>query len=1046
MKKQFLPAWFPFSAFLLALFFIPETLDAQWPADLDKDQLKGLKYRNIGPSRGGRVTAVAGVSAQPFTFYMGATGGGVWKTNDAGTSWKNISDGFFEAGSIGAIASANSDPNVLYVGTGSADPRGNVSAGCGMYKSTDGGESWEHIGLRNAGQIARVVVHPQRPDWVYAAVLGNIFGPSEERGVYRTTDGGENWEKLLFIDNRTGAIDLVMDPNNSRILYAGMWTAERKPWTIIDGSEEGGLWKSVDGGDNWQRISKGLPDGILGRIGIAVSPQNSKRIWVLQEAKEESKGGLYRSDDGGQTWERVNRKHDYRQRAWYYTRIHADPKDEHTLYLSNVGFYKSIDAGKTFKRVRTPHSDNHDLWINPDNPQIMIQANDGGANVSLNGGQTWSTQNNQPTSEFYRVTVDNQFPYRVYGAQQDNSTISVPSRNEGDLFPQRYWYSVGGGESGHIAVDPRNPDLIYAGTYIGQITRKDRAQGRQRDIVAYPQMHDGTAPRDIVYRFQWNAPIRISPHNPDVVYHCSQYVHRSEDGGQTWKLISPDLTTNKDVYQDIPGGPVQHDHTGVELYTTIFSFEESPHEAGVLWAGSDDGLVHLSSDGGQNWQNITPTEMPTEGTVNTIELSAHARGRAFLAVYKYRENNFQPYIFMTNDYGKNWKSLADGKNGIPENHFVRVVREDPHRKGLLYAGTEFGMYVSFDEGEKWFPFQLNLPITPITDMLIKEKDLVVATQGRSFWILDDLSPLHELEAQTWKKNAHLFKPRRAYRTQLRNFRGAAGVDPSPNGALIYFYLDAETARSERLRVCILDARGKTRRVFATKPDEDKKEEKLKAQAGLNRLEWDLNYEGLEKQEGAQFSLAYTGGIKAPTGLHKVILEVDDLQLKQPLELLKDPRWKQLDEDLIAQYELGMQIKALFNQCHAGIGRLRAVRKQLEDIKKSRKDKDYDQAVSERVEKIVRQLNAIEEELIQTKSESGQDPINYPSQIDDQIAYLYSVVNFQDDRPNSGAYKRYQDLNTELQTKLNKLEQIFLKDVQTFNAFLKGKDILFIREK
>lgn len=1039
------PNYFPSIslAALILCFLLPGSSLAQVPANMDESMLEGLQYRCIGPRRGGRVTAVAGVAAQPFTFYMGSTGGGVWKTTDAGLTWQNISDGFFEAGSIGAIAVAPSDPNVIYVGTGSADPRGNVSAGVGLYKSTDGGEHWTHIGLRKAGQVGKLVVHPQNPDLVFAAVLGNVFGPSPERGVYRSTDGGETWEKELFVSDRTGAIVLVMDPNNPRILYAGMWTAERKPWTIIDGSEEGGVWKSTDGGENWKQLKNGLPDGLVGRVGIAVSPQNSKRVWVLQEAKEETKGGLYLSEDGGESWKRINREHDYRQRAWYYTRIYADPQDEYTLYLCNVGFYKSIDGGHHFKRVSTPHSDNHALWINPDNPNIMIQANDGGANVSLNGGQTWTTQLNQPTSEFYRVTVDNQFPYRVYGAQQDNSTISVPSRSEGDIVPERYWYSVGGGESGHIAVDPRDPNVIYAGNYIGQITRREMDRGRQRDIVAYPQMHDGTAPRDIVYRFQWNAPIRLSPHNPDILYHCSQYVHRSDDGGQTWEVISPDLTTDSDAYQDIPGGPIQHDHTGVELYTTIFAFEESPHRAGELWVGSDDGLVHISRDGGEKWTDITPDAMPKGGTVNMIDLSAHGPGRAFIAVYKYRENDFRPYIFMTENYGRKWRLLTDGRNGIPDDHFVRVVREDPHRKGLLYAGTEFGMYVSFDEGKNWRPFQRNLPVTPVTDMVVKNKDLVVATQGRSFWILDDLSPLHETAAKAWTEPAFLFQPDTAYRTQLGNFRGAAVPDRAPNGALIYFYLSRETAQSETVRLAVVDADGKVRRRFSTKPDAERGEEKLSVKPGLNRFEWDLQYEGLEKQKGAVFSLAYTGGIKAPTGTHTVRLEAGDVSMEESLILVKDPRWRESDADLRAQYELGMQIKALFNDCHQAIGALRSVRTQLETLKKNRQGKDYGAAIAERAEKIITRINALEKELIQTQSESGQDPINYPSQIDDQIAYLYSVVNFQDARPNSGAYQRYRDLKELLQPKLDRMESLFSKEVAAFNDFLREKALSVI---
>lgn len=1024
---------------LICLFSFADNISAQ----LSIADLEGLRYRSVGPSRGGRATAVAGVPDQLFTFYMGATGGGVWKTTDGGLNWENISDGYFSVGSIGAIEVAPSDPNVVYVGTGSADPRGNVSPGKGIYKSTDGGDTWTFIGLEKAGQIGKIAVHPDNPDLVYAAVLGNIFGPNPERGVYRSADGGKNWEKVHFVSERTGCIDMAMDPNNPRILYAAMWTAERKPWTFIDGSEEGGVWKSTDGGDTWHKLGGGLPGGLLGRIGITISPVNSKRVWVLLEAAEEKDGGLYESTDGGQNWTRINRDHQLRQRAWYYTRVFAHPTDEHTLFVVNVGFLKSIDSGKSFQRIRVPHGDNHNLWINPQHPDVMIESNDGGACITFNGGKSWTTQNNQPTAEFYRVTVDNQFPYRLYGAQQDNSTLSVPSRWEETLDPLQNWYDIGGGESGHIAVDPRNPDIIYAGTYIGQITRKDRQKGHTRDVVAYPQMHDGTAPRDIKYRFQWNAPIRLSPHNPDVLYHCSQYVHRSPDGGRTWEVISPDLTTNKDDYQNIPGEPIQHDHTGVELYTTIFAFEESPRTPGELWAGSDDGLLHLSRDNGKSWQNITPANVPTEGTINMIELSAHAPGRALIAVYKYRENDFRPYIFLTNDYGKNWKLLTSGKNGIPEDYFVRVVREDPYKKGLLYAGTEFGMFFSPDEGSNWYPFQLNLPITPITDMLIKNKDLVVATQGRSFWIMDDLSPLHQIDLKGDKLKTALLKPETAYRTQLSNFRGNNAPDPAPNGAVIYFTLENSEAK---VTLKIADAKGQVRRVFSTKPDRSQNEGRLNVQKGLNRFVWDLKYEGLDPQPGSFFSLANTGGIMAPTGQHTLILEVGEASYTQPLKVAKDPRWTLSDEDLMAQYELGMAIKTRFNACHDMIGRLRTLRNQVKDAATRSKELGLNSEIQTKARSIANRFDQLEAKLIQTKNEAGQDPINYPSMIDDQFAYLYSVVNAQDDRPNQGAYDRLEDLSKALAVLEAEFKQILDTELVPFNTYLSASGLTLIDSK
>ena len=630
----------------------------------DPNLYGALEYRLVGPYRGGRVTAVTGVPSRPSTFYMGTTGGGVWETHDAGETWENISDGFLGVASIGAIDVSLSDPNVIYVGTGSACPRGNISVGDGVYKSTDAGKTWTHVGLREAGQIGRVRIHPSNPDLVYVATLGHIFGPNPERGVFRSKDGGKSWEKVLFISEETGAVDLSMNPTNPRQLYATMWRAERKPWTLIDGAEEGGLYKSTDGGDEWEKLAGGLPEGLIGRIGVSVSPENPARVWALVTARDDN-GGVYRSDDDGETWKQINKDRRLQARGWYYSHIYAHPRDENTVYIMNGGYYKSIDGGKTFAPIRVPHGDNHDMWINPKHPKIMVQANDGGANVSLDDTKSWSTQFNQPTAEFYRVTVDNRFPYRVYGAQQDNSTISVPSRNAGGVTPKQYWYDVAGGESGHIAVSGENPDLSYAGNYIGRIDRYDHRTGDRRNVIIYPQLADGVPPKDLKYRFQWNAPIVFSPHDSEVVYHTSNYVHRTRDRGMSWETISPDLTRNDPTKQELPGGPLQHDDSGVEVYDTIFAFVESPHTPGVLWAGTDDGLVHISRDNGENWTNITPAGMPEWGTVNTLEVSPHQAGRAFIAVYKYRWDDFSPYIFRTEDYGASWKRLTDGRNGIP---------------------------------------------------------------------------------------------------------------------------------------------------------------------------------------------------------------------------------------------------------------------------------------------------------------------------------------------------------------------------------------------
>ena len=772
---------------------------------VDHALFEGMEFRAVGFSRGGRSTAATGVSGQPLVYYFGGTGGGVFKTSDAGNNWTNVTDGFLGVGSVGAIAVAPSDPNVVYVGTGSACPRGNISTGDGVYRSTDAGKTWKHIGLRDAGQVGKIRVHPDDPDHVYVAALGHMFGPNEERGVFRSTDGGETWEKVLFIDDRTGVVDLSMDANNPRILYAGAWAAERKPWSLISGSEAGGIYRSTDGGDTWDHLEGGLPEGMVGKTSVAVSPANSDRVL---EAEGE-KGGVYRSDDGGDSWTRINGDANLRQRPWYYIHIYADPKDENTVYALNTAFYKSIDGGKTFdQRIRVPHGDNHDLWLNPDNPMNIIEANDGGANVSFDGGGSWSTQQNQETSEIYRVFVDDQWPYRIYGSQQDNSTISVPSRG-GAGFRQVVpdWYSVGGCESGHIAVDPRDPDIIYAGCYGGSISRINRRTGEYRQILAYPQLQLGAAARDLSYRFQWNAPIRLSPHDPDILYHASQVVHMSRDHGQSWSVISPDLTSNNPEHQDYAGGPITHDSTGVEVYNTVFALEESPHTPGELWAGSDDGRVHISRDRGGSWEEITPDGMPEGGTVNVVELSAHAPGRAFIAVYRYREDDFNPYIFRTNDYGKDWDLLTDGTNGIPSTHFTRAIREDPDRKGLLYAGTEFGLYLSVDDGAHWQRFQLNLPVTPVTDLRVHRKDLVVSTQGRSFWVLDNVTPLHQITEEVESADMWLYAPRTAYRG------GSLG------GATIDYYLKDAPDNEEELTLEVLDSSDNVIQTFKGKADD-----------------------------------------------------------------------------------------------------------------------------------------------------------------------------------------------------------------------------------
>ncbi|MEO8373220.1 MAG: glycosyl hydrolase, partial [Candidatus Solibacter sp.] len=716
---------------LASLFCLSWLLCAQQP-----DLLNSLRYRQIGPFRGGRVVAVAGVPSQPDTFYFGAVGGGVFKTTDSGLSWAPMSDGQFKTGSVGALAVADSDPNVIYAGMGEACVRGNATHGDGVYKSLDGGRTWKNMGLEDSYHIGAVVVHPKDANVVYVAALGHLWGPNEMRGVYRSTDGGATWKQVLKRTNTAGAVDLAMDPANPRVLYASTWEISRKPWRMDSGGPGSGLFKSTDGGDTWNEISRapGLPRGVLGRIGVTVSPVNPERVWALVEAAD---GGLFRSDNGGRNWTRVNESADLRQRAWYYTHVFADPKNVDTVYALNVSMYKSIDGGRTFSTLSPPHGDNHDLWISPNDPKSMIEANDGGATITHDGGRTWSTIDNQPTAQFYRVALDQEFPYNIYGAQQDNSTVRIPSRTAGGSITAADWYDVGGGESGWIAPDPRNTQIVYAGSYDGLLTRQDRRTGQSRNINAWPDNTMGYGAEAMKYRFQWNFPIAFSPHDPKALFIGSNMLMRSTNEGQSWDVISKDLTRHDKAKMGSSGGPITQDNTSVEYYCTIFTFMESPVTKGVIWTGSDDGLVHVTRDGGKTWENVTPPGMPEWIRINSIDASGFAAGTAYVAATNYQQDDFRPYLYKTGDYGKTWKKIV---NGIPANAFTRVVREDPNRKGLLVAGTEIGAFLSMDDGENWRAFQLNLPVTPITDMQFhkREKELVIGTEGRSFWILDDV--------------------------------------------------------------------------------------------------------------------------------------------------------------------------------------------------------------------------------------------------------------------------------------------------------------------
>ncbi len=1039
--------------FLLSQMFIVETADAQTNSQRDANMVfdtslyAGMKYRNVGPFRGGRSTAVAGYADRPFEFLMGTTGGGVWQTDDAGSNWDNITDGYF-GGSIGAVAVADSDPSIIYVGGGSADPRGNTSAGRGVYKSMDGGKTWAFSGLREAGQIGKIRVHPKDANLVYVAALGHVFGANKERGIFRSKDGGQNWEHVLYLSDETGAVSIAMNPSNPREIYAGMWRAERKPWSMISGSEESGVYKSMDSGDTWKKLEGGLPEGMVGKVGVTVSPANPDRVWAIIEA--EPAGGVYRSDDAGKTWKRTNKENKLRQRAWYYTHVVADTKNPNTVYALNTRLYRSIDAGKTFEVIQVPHGDVHDLWINPTNPEIMVVANDGGAQVTLNNGKSWSTYYNQPTAELYGVVVDNGFPYRLYGAQQDNTTITVPSWiSANSLHPKQEWYSVGGCETGPIALHPDYPEVIYAGCYGGVMDRYDLETEDVQNVMSYPQLQLGEAAKNMKYRFQWVSPMAVSLHDRNEIFHGNQHVMRSKNGGKNWEEMSPDLTTNTPEHQDYSGGPINHDITGVEIYNTVFAITPSPHTAGTVWAGTDDGRVHITQNDGDTWQEITPSGCPQYGTVNHIEVSSHKAGRAFVAVQKYRFDDFRPYIFMTNDYGKTWKTLTNGNNGIPADYPVRVVREDPDKKGLLYAGTEFGLFVSFNEGKNWQPLQMNMPITPITDLRVHQKDLVMSTQGRSFWILDDISPLHELTAEIADANAHLFAPRPAYRMNALASRGEYSPEQKPKGAIIYYNLKEG---EEAVKIEIKTPDGEFVRGYSSDSIMAKEFQTpiLKSKSGMQRINWDLKFEGPTFVDGAVI-WGYKGGVKAPPGIYHVILTQGDKTLTQKLEVKPDPRIKNIDPaDYQEQLVTGLDVRNAITQMHKNIQELRDIKEQIDWVSK----RSGDTEIEELAAKLTKELSDFENQLMQTKNESNQDPIRFAPRLDNQMVELYSYITGDDGyisggaegKPKKAALDRKETIDKEWSDVKLKMDIIVRESITSFNDLTAKKKLQAIQIK
>jgi photosystem II stability/assembly factor-like uncharacterized protein len=1003
-----------------------------------------MKWRSIGPYRGGRVTAVAGVTSLPFTYYFGATGGGVWKTEDGGLNWKNVSDGYFNTGSVGAIAVSSWDPNVVYVGMGEVPMRGNVSHGDGVYKSTDSGKTWTHIGLEDTSQISRIRIHPRNPDLVYVAALGHVYGPNEQRGVFRSKDGGKTWEKVLYRDDKSGAVDMILDPNNPRIIFAALWEFYRTPYSLSSGGQGSGLFKSTDGGDTWAEISrnKGLPKGLLGKIGITVSPAKPDRLWAIIEAED---GGVFRSDDGGESWIRVNEERQLRQRAFYYTRIYADPGDADTVYVLNTGCYRSIDGGRTYSTIRVPHGDNHDLWIDPENPKRMINSNDGGANVSYNGGESWTVQDNQPTAQFYHVITDNHFPYRVYGAQQDNSTVRILSRTSSWGIDRPDWEPVGGGESGHIACRYDNPDIVYAGSYGGLITRWDHKTQQTRMIDPWPENPMGWGAADLKYRFQWTAPILVSRFDSNVLYHAAQVLFKTTNEGQSWQVISPDLTRNDKSKQQPSGGPITKDNTSVEYYCTIFALAESYHDPNILWAGSDDGLVHITKDGGKTWTNITPKEMPEWSLISMIETSTFDPAKAYIAVDRHELDDFGPYIYKTEDFGKSWKMITQG---IPANTFVRVVREDPRRRGLLYAGTETGIFVSFDDGSNWQPLQLNLPVVPIHDMVVKEDDLVVATHGRAFWILDDLTPLHQINEEVAQSEVYLYKPLDAYRMEGRSFPVPNMGHNPPSGSVIYYYLKEKPEQEVILE--FLDAQGNLIKKFSSREKKEQpsrqrwfpmaRDQQVTAEKGMNRFVWNMRYPDAERVPGAILWAGTLTGPVAVPGSYQVRISVGEKSMTQSWNWKKDPRLETKQEEFQEQFDLLIKIRDKMTQLNKAINRLRSIKKQVDDLQTKAKEHEKWKGIIAEGKKLKEKLKEIEDVLIQSKSKSSQDPLNYPIKLDNKISALASVVASSDSKPTDQSYELFKELSAQADVQIARLDKLIQTDLVAFNKIVKEADI------
>jgi photosystem II stability/assembly factor-like uncharacterized protein len=1016
------------------------------PINTDSIFFSEMNYRLIGPFRGGRSGAVAGSYKNRNTFYFGATGGGVWKTTDGGSNWINISDKYY-GGSIGAVAVAPSDETIIYVGEGENTMRGNVSEGLGgMWRSDDGGKSWKNIGLNDGRHIIRIVIHPKNPDIVWAAVMGHLFGPNEERGVYKTVDGGKTWRRVLYVNNQTGASDLVMEPGNPKVFYAGTWRLIRTPYSLESGGEGSGLWKSTDGGETWTNITakKGLPKGTWGIVGVAVAASNTDKIYSIIENKD---GGVYMSNDGGETWTLTTSDNNVRQRAWYYTKIFVDPKNENRVYAPNVGFMRSNDGGRTFQSINTPHGDHHDLWIDPEDANRMIVADDGGAQVSFDGGNNWSTYLNQPTVQVYRISTDNAFPYRVLAPQQDNGAFRIRSRTYGFAITASDMENAAGSESGYIVADPSNPDITYGGNYQGLLQRLDHRTGESRAINVWPIDNMGAGAEAAKYRFQWNYPIFFSPHNPKKLYAAGNHLFATEDEGKTWQMISPDLTTNDKSKQASSGGPITQDNTSVEYYCTIFYATESWLEKDLLWTGSDDGILSVSRDGGKNWENVTPKDAPKWMMWNCIDVDPFKKGAAYFVGTRYKLDDFKSYIYKTEDYGKSWKLITNGINPL---HFARCLRADRKRQGLLYAGTEYGMYISYDDGASWKPFQLNLPVTPITDLAIKNNDLIVGTQGRSLYILDDLTVVQQKNADILNKNLHVFDVNPAYRMPGGGRRGGggrggtqtlvnAGMNP-PNGVVIKYFLK-NIDDSTKLWVTVMDKNKKTIKTFSN----SSRENKIEIDKGMNRFEWDMNYPEAERVEGLILWNGFIGGPKAAPGNYFVKFKLGNDSADVPFTILADPNYKTSQADFEEQFNFLITLRDKSSEIMKSIKNIREVRQQMSDFS-ARVGRSLPKEVKQQIDTINKQMTAVEEALHQTRAKSGQDVLNYPIRLDDKLSSIYGAASAGQSGLSKQSKDAYAELVVKIDEQLNKLKKIMNEDVTRLNQLIHEKTLPVIGVK